>query len=148
MNRKAASLAVIVILSLAGYGYTYIQVSSAIQNLEIEMADFRIEGFSLFPPSADIVLIYIAINPSSYELDLSIDAMMFYGDTLITPIEAFDTIRANGRSTFEVPVHITSGIIGILAETSDPQFTFEGKVTISHRIFGIIPVVFTKTGVF
>ena len=145
MNRKAASLAVIVILSLAGYGYTYLQVSSAIRNLEIEMADIRIDGFSLFPPSADVVFIYIATNPSDYEFELRVDGNMYYGDTLVTPIDVFDTIRAKGRSTFEVPVHITSGVIGVLLEANDPQLTFEGKVTISHRIFGIIPVVFTST---
>jgi len=146
MNRKGAIL-VVIILSLAGYGYTYLQVSSAIQSLEIEMVDFGIEGFSLFPPSADIVLIYMVINPSGYELELRVDAAMYYGNTLITPIEVFDTIRANGRSTFEVSVHITSGVIGTLLETDNPQFTLEGKVTITHKIFGIIPVVLTRTGI-
>ena len=88
------------------------------------------------------------VNPSGYELELGVDGEMYYGDTLITPIEVHDMIRANGRSTFEVPVHITSSIVSVLSEASDPQFTFEGKVTVIHRIFGVVPVVFTRAGIF
>ena len=148
MGRKTEILSLILVLSLVGYGYTYIQVSSAIQDLDIEISDFRLEGISIFPPSADIVFIFVVNNPSGYDLDLSVEAAMFYGDTLITPIDVSDTIRAYGRSTFEVPVHITSGVLGIFMETSDPQFTMEGRVTITYRIFGIVPVVFTRTGIF
>ena len=148
MSRKAAILVLVIVLSLAGYGYTYIQVSSAIQALEIDVADFRIEGFSIFPPSADGVFVFMSVNPSGYDLELRVDADMYCGDTLITPIEVSDTIRANGRSTFDVPVHITSSVIGVLTETSAPQFTVEGEVTFTYRIFGVVPVVFTRTGSF
>ena len=147
MGRKTEILSIIFVLSLVGYGYTYIQVSSVIQDLVIDMSDFRLEGISIFPPSADIVFIFIVYNPSGYDLDLSIDAAMYYGNNLITPIDVSDTISANGHATFEVPLHITSEVEDIFTETSDTQLTLEGRVTITHRIFGFVPVVFTRTGI-
>jgi len=74
---------------------------------------------------------------------MRIDGGIYYNEILITPLETHGAIKSYGTSTFEVPMHITGRVVGIFLETLRPTFTFKGTRTITHRILGIVPVMFS-----
>ena len=59
----------LIVLGGAGYAFTYYQVSGALQEVDMDFYDTRIDSVSIFPPSADLTLILICNNPSDYEID-------------------------------------------------------------------------------
>ena len=144
MSKTSTAIIVIIVVLGVGYAYTYYQVNNALQNLEPELYDIRIEGVGLLPPSADITLVLGCDNPSQYKIELKGNLDVYYGDSHITSIHINDIIFAGEYSTIDCSFHISSlNVINMIREGSDEDLLFSGSITATHRIFGVIPVVIT-----
>lgn len=144
--KKVSVLALVIVIAVGGgYAYTYSQVNNALQSIEMEFYDITLGGFSLIPPSLDITVALLCSNPTRYEIELSGNIDIYYGDSYITTFEISDVIRANGHSVIECPFHLSSiSIVNLILEGFD-DWTYSSSITATHRIFGIIPVVITKS---
>jgi hypothetical protein len=89
--------------------------------MEIDLYDFRVEGVGFIPPSADVTLIFRCENPSQYEIELNANLDFYYS------------------------FHLSSlDAINMVLEGFD-DWSYSGSFTATHRIFGIIPVVITRS---
>jgi len=144
--KKVGILVFVIIIAVGGgYAYTYSQVNNALQSIEMDFYDIALGGYSLIPPSLDITVAVLCSNPTGYEIELSGNVDIYYGDSYITTFEISDVIRANGHSVIECPFHLSSmSVINLILEGFD-DWTYSSSFTATHRIFGIIPVVVTKS---
>ena len=145
MSKTSTVIIIIIVVLGAGYAYTFLQVNNAIQNMEMELYDFRIEGVGFIPPSADVTLVFRCDNPSQYEIELAANLDFYYGDSFITSTRINDIIYAGGSSTINCPFHVSSlDAINMILEGFD-DWSYSGSYTATHRIFGVIPVVITRS---
>ncbi len=145
MSKTSSAIIIIIVVLGVGYAYTFYQVNNALQNIDMDLYDFRIDGVGFLPPSADITLIFRCDNPSQYEIELKGTLGFYYGDSYITSLNINDVIYAGGSSTIDFSFHISSmDVINMILEGFE-DWSYSGSYTATHRIFGVIPVIITQS---
>jgi hypothetical protein len=128
------------------YGYTYMQVSSAIDNLTMEPSDYQLSNLSIFPPSADLTVITTVDNGSGYDMVMNINLDLYADSTYVTTFTTTDAqIKANGISHISMTCHLGSEALTALAGAADSTPRYDGTITVTHKMLGLIPVTVTKT---
>jgi hypothetical protein len=140
-------LAVLILVSGAGYLYYRTNLDNAVSNTEILFDKIELKGFRLLPsPMANITLIYVANNTENVEFRLSLKGELYYGSHFITPLTVNDAlIRANGLSTFKMDVTISGAILTVINPEIKEEYLIQGDLVASTKIFGLIPISITKS---
>lgn len=149
-NITSKLLGVVLLLVIAsssvGYGYYRYQLDNTVKELEITFDKVELKGFRLLPsPEANLTLIYVANNVNNTEFRISLDGELYYGNHYITPLNVEDArIRANGLSTFKMDVTITGNILNTIDPESKNEYSIQGELVATTRLFGLIPLSVTK----
>jgi hypothetical protein len=133
--------------SSVGYGYYRYQLDNTVTKLEITFDKVELKEFRLVPsPEANLTLIYVANNVNNTEFRISLDGELYYGSHYITPLTVEDArIRANGLSTFKMDVTITGSILNTIDPESKNEYSIQGELVATTRLFGLIPLSVTKS---
>jgi len=146
MRNIALVLVVVVALFAGFYGYTYMQVSSAVDNLTMEPSDYQMSNISIFPPSTDLTVITTVDNVSGYDMVMSVDLDLYADSTYVTTFTATDAqIKANGVSHISMTCHLGSEALSAITGAANATPRYNGTITVTHKVLGIIPVTVTKT---
>lgn len=139
-------LLLVIASSSVGYGYYRYQLDNTVKELEITFDKVELKGFRLLPsPEANLTLIYVANNVNNTEFRISLDGELYYGNHYITPLTVEDArIRANGLSTFKMDVTITGSILNTIDPESKNEYSIQGELVATTRLFGLIPLSVTK----
>ena len=139
-------LLLVIASSSVGYGYYRYQLDNTVKELEITFDKIELKGFRLLPsPEANLTLIYVANNVNNTEFRISLDGELYYGSHYITPLTVEDArIRANGLSTFKMDVTITGSILNTINPESKNEYSIQGELVATTRLFGLIPLTVTK----
>ena len=139
-------LLLVIASSSVGYGYYRYQLDNTVTELEITFDKVELKGFRLLPsPEANLTLIYVANNVNNTEFRISLDGELYYGSHYITPLTVEDArIRANGLSTFKMDVTITGSILNTINPESKNEYSIQGELVATTRLFGLIPLSVTK----
>jgi hypothetical protein len=150
INLKIIIPVVVLIVILGAFGYSYYTTSGDLKTatdstLQTIGIDYKISNLSLIPPGADLTVLANMNNPSTLNLDLSFQYTMFYNNTVLVPMSGSINLPA-GKSdvlTF-TPIHIGSEAITKLNDKS--RITTTLTVVATTKVWGLIPVSYTKTG--
>ena len=136
----------VIAFSSVGYGYYRNQLDNTVTELEITFDKVELKGFRLLPsPEANLTLIYVANNTKNTEFRVSLTGELYYGSHYITLLTVEDArIRANGLSTFQMDVTITGSILNTIDPETKNQYSIQGELVATTRLFGLIPITVTK----
>jgi len=139
-------LLLVIASSSVGCGYYRYQLDNTVTELEITFDKVELKGFRLLPsPEANLTLIYVANNVNNTEFRISLDGELYYGNHYITPLTVENArIRANGLSTFKMDVTITGSILNTIDPESKNEYSIQGELVATTRLFGLIPLSVTK----
>jgi len=139
-------LLLVIASSSVAYGYYGYQLDNTVTELEITFDKVELKGFRLLPsPEANLTLIYVANNVNNTEFRISLDGELYYGNHYITPLTVENArIRANGLSTFKMDVTITGSILNTIDPESKNEYSIQGELVATTRLFGLIPLSVTK----
>ena len=118
------------------------KVTDAVEQLELEYSDFRIDQITLFPPSLDLTLTYGVINPSDVDLDISLDGDIYYGLIRISPLIVNEkSILANGVGTIEAQISLNGTLIQAIGDPENSGgYKLSGTMTVTGRYMGVLPI--------
>lgn len=141
MAKWSHIIIILVVLGAGGYVVVQSQVAQATADAmeSLEIVDLGFEDFSLFPPSATLVLVCQVENPSTLPLTVSFDLDFFAGDDYITSLVADEEdIRAGGKSIMRIEMSLGSSAINILSNLgSNAEYSFSGTFTATATIVSI-----------
>lgn len=139
-----------VILLVIGAGVYFVvdnQVKVAASEVmdSLEFIDFRLEDWSLFPPSATLIMICSVDNPSNMPLTISFDLDMYAGsDYLTTLVAENEDIRAGGNSIIEIEMSLGTSAVNILSNLGENAiYSISGTFTAELEILGF-PITFQQ----
>ena len=135
----------IIILSVIFVGVYYTgqqQVGEAVSMLQLEFSDLDLTRLSLIPPEVDITLIYTVINPSDIPLEITVNGLLYYGNTVISPINVEERmIPAMGSGEIGVEMTLNGTLLQAIGDPeNEGNYRLEGTLSATGRFMDFLPV--------
>ena len=149
INLKIVIPIVILVVIMGAFGYSYVKTSADLQTAADSTyktmgLDYRISNLSLFPPSADMIVLFNLNNPSAYDLDITVEFTMFYDETVLVPIKGSISLPAGKSGVLECsPFHLGSETVSKMNEKG--KITTSATIVATTKVWGMFPVSYTKT---
>ncbi len=138
---------IIILVALGGVYYLGQQeIRKSIAEIEIEFSDFRVDRLSLFPPEIDITLTYMVYNPSEIPLTVSMDGMIYYGETPVAPLTMMEqTIPPEGYGEIEAQISFNGTLLQAIGDPQNQgEYQLRGSLTVVGKYLNLIPVEVTE----
>lgn len=118
------------------------KVTDAVEQLELEYSDFSVDRFQLIPPEIDLTLTYTVSNPSDIPLEISMDGVIYYGETRITPVIVEERlIPAMGQGTIDAELSLNSTLLQAIGDPeNEGNYSLRGALTATGQYLGVMPV--------
>lgn len=143
-NQNRILVGIVVLLVILGSVY-YIgqkQVEDAVQTLGLEFSEFDLTRLSIIPPEIDITLTYTVTNPSDLPLEISVNGLLYHGDTVISPVRVDERlIPARGAGEIEVAITLNRTLLEAIGNPENSgSYRLDGRLTATGLYLGALPV--------
>ena len=148
VNQQNKVLIGFIIILVASGGVYYMgqqEIRKSIAEIEIKFSDFSLDRLSLFPPEIDITLTYTVSNPSEIPLTVSMDGMIYYGETSVSPVTMIEqTIPPEGYGEIEAQIAFNGTLLQAIGDPQNPgEYQLRGSLTVVGKYLNLIPVKVT-----
>ena len=138
---------ILIILGVGAYGaYTYFSLINVLNEIDLELSNVDIEDYTLLPPSIDLVFIYRANNPSNLRCEMTCQFDLYLGNTYLTSYHAeSQVLNPNTWTPIRMETSFSGNILlGLITNLDkfydENQYVTTGFLSITHKMFGLIPV--------
>ena len=137
---------IVILVALGGVYYIGQQgIRKSIAEIEIEFSDFSVDRVSLFPPEMDITLKYMVYNPSEIPLTVSMDGVIYYGETSVAPVTMMEqTIPPEDYGEIEAQIYFNGTLLQAIGDPQNrEEYQLRGSLTVVGKYLNLIPVTVT-----
>ena len=148
INLKIVLPVIVVLIIVGAFAFSYIKTRSEIQSaldstLQTSTFDYKTTNPTLFPIGIDVTTYISMKNPSSYDLDLKVEMVTYYDNTVLIPLNGVLSLPAGKSDVLQFQqVHFSSDTLTKFSDKSRIKITV--TITATTKVWDLIPVTVVK----